>query len=123
MTGPAYRYAAVVEAPAHDGDTLTCRVDLGFHITIRVSCRLAGINARELGTPGGREARDHLRSLCPPGTPVTLASLGLDKYGRALAHLTLPDGGDLADRMITHGYAAAWDGTGVRPVPSWPPLT
>lgn len=115
-----YTYRATV-LRIYDADTLTVSADLGFRLTVQLSVRLAGINARELRDPGGREARAHLASLCPIGSVVTLHSLAVDKYGgRTLGRLLLDDGTDVAERMVASGYAARWDGQGPRPVPAWP---
>jgi micrococcal nuclease len=120
---PAYRYAATVTA-VHDGDTITADVDLGFGVWLRGQAfRLRGLNARELAEPGGIEARDNLAGLLlPPASPgVTLTSVKPDKYGgRYDAWVTLPNGDDLATVLISVGWAAAWDGKGVKPVPAWP---
>lgn len=104
-----------------DGDSVECVADLGWRVTIGVSCRLSGINAIEHNMPGGKEATIHLAGLIPPGTNVTLDSLGVDKYGgRTDARLTRADGVDVAAQMVTDGFAAKWDGHGPRPVPPWP---
>lgn len=104
-----------------DGDTLEVGADLGWNLTLRVSVRLAGINAIEHNMPGGREATQHLATIAPPGTTVTLTSLGMDKYGgRSDGRIVRGDGVDVAARMVTDGYAAVWDGKGPRPVPPWP---
>jgi hypothetical protein len=67
VTGPAYRYRAVVTA-VHDGDTITADVLLGFHITRSQVFRLLGCNARELADPGGRRLTTiwSRRSSAPP---------------------------------------------------------
>lgn len=114
-----YEYAATVRK-VHDGDTFAADVDLGFCVHIAASFRLAGCNARELGEPGGREARANLEGLLL-GRQVTLRSIKIDKYGgRYDAQVTLPDGGDLVQLLVAGSWAARWDGTGVRPVPPWP---
>ena len=105
----------------HDGDTCFVLADLGFAVWRYVNVRLAGINAIELGQPGGKEARDHLRVLMPANSVVTLVAIGWDKYGdRVEGQLVLPDGRDIASVMVADGYAARWDGKGPRPVPPWP---
>lgn len=121
MTGPAYRYTAVVTA-VHDGDTITADVDLGMHVWVRAqSFRLLGCNARELGSPGGPEARINLAALLLAGPPVTLTSVKPDKYGgRFGAVITLADGSDLAAKLIAEGWAAPWNGHGEKPLPPWP---
>lgn len=123
-----YTYRATVVAVT-DGDTLRLTADLGFH-TDRRDCpyRIAGISARELHDPGGREAAANLLGLLPPGTQVTIRSYrtGYDpetvmSLGRYVVMLELPDGRNLADVLIVDGWAVAWDGRSKpTPVPPWP---
>lgn len=104
-----------------DGDSVELLAELGWRVIIGVSARLSGINAQEHNLPGGREATAHLAGLIPPGTKVTLDSLGIDKYGgRTDSRLTRTDGVDVALQMVADGYASLWDGHGPRPVPAWP---
>ncbi len=84
-----------------------------------MACRLAGLNARELSAPGGPEAGAHLASLIPPGTPVTVQSVRPDKYAGRFDGVIYAGTASVNDRMIADGFAAAWDGTGSRPVPPW----
>lgn len=121
MPNPAYRYAAVVLS-VHDGDSVVADVDLGFGMWMHKGhFRLLGLNARELDEPGGPEACDNLAALLPSMAAVTLTSVKPDKYGeRWLAVLTLADGAVLNDRLIAEGWAAAWNGRGVKPLPPWP---
>jgi endonuclease YncB( thermonuclease family) len=123
-----YQYVSYVTA-VHDGDTLTVRVDLGFDTWRVQRVRLVGINARELSQPGGKEARDHLRSILWPDGVAVLAVVGLlsvryDKYGDRVDGDVLLAGESLPTRMIEDGYAAPWNGRGKAPVPPWPiPVT
>lgn len=128
MTLQPYVYNAVVES-VWDGDSLHASIDLGFGLWNRgmdaskygVMVRLDGCNAIELSQPGGVDARDHLAALLPAGTPVTLRSVAVDKYGgRIDADITLADGTDLVTQLIADGWAAPWDGDGTPPVPPWP---
>jgi hypothetical protein len=44
-----------------------------------------------------------------------------DKYGgRYDAQCVLSDGTDLVSLLVRKGWAMAWDGKGVKPVPPWP---
>jgi endonuclease YncB( thermonuclease family) len=107
----------------HDGDTVTGQLDLGFHVWMTASCRLAGINARELAQPGGVEARNHLTGLILADMRLSVSSVQPDKYaGRFDALLWLPSGAEAGALMVKDGYAAPWDGTGPKPVPPWPIL-
>lgn len=109
----------------HDGDTGHVTVTLPDGEWARWVIRVRGINARELDEPGGPEAHAALDARLPHGTPVVLAQVADDKYGgredAALFYLG-PDGAvrDLATDLITDGWAAAWGGSGHRPVPPWP---
>jgi endonuclease YncB( thermonuclease family) len=109
-----------------DGDTFVADVDLGFHLHARMSCRLAGLNAPEHDQPGGPEAKAALTVLLARGA-ATVESVHADKYaGRfdAIVVVTPTDGSDpiyVNKRLIDAGLAAAWDGTGPRPLVPWPP--
>ncbi len=105
----------------HDGDTLHVSLDAGLHVWVHCDVRLLGINAQELAQPGGPEARDHLAGLVPTGTVVVVTITGPDKYGaRWLGHVAAA-GIDVAQRMVTDGWAAPWNGKGSKPVPPFPP--
>jgi endonuclease YncB( thermonuclease family) len=117
---PDYTYEATVVS-VHDGDTCTLDLALGFWVTARMSCRLAGFNCIELADPGGREAGEHLAGLIPPGSPVTVRSVKPDKYaGRFDGVIYNLVGTNVNEQMITDGYAAPWAGSGPRPLPPWP---
>lgn len=126
MSGKTFRFYATINE-VHDGDTLYGYVDqgLGFwnHGAAKngIGLRLNGCNARELGTPGAIEARDNLAALVPVGSVVPITSVSWDKYANRLdVTITLADGTDLVSKLVADGWAAAWDGTGKRPVPAWP---
>ena len=115
-----YAYRATVLS-VHDGDTVRASLALGFSVAFDADLRLLGCNAIELAAPGGAEARQHLAQLLPAGTLVYLRSLQVDKFGgRYDAQITLPDGSDLVTTLVATGWAAAWNGVGVKPVPAWP---
>jgi micrococcal nuclease len=123
MSDPAYTYSALVVRVV-DGDTVRMDLSLGFKVWLRdQSFRLLGCNARELGEPGGKEARDHLATVLPAGLVVTLRSVKADKYGERFdAQIILPGGIDLVGQLVADGWAAVWSGRGDRPVPPWPRL-
>ena len=105
-----------------DGDTVILDIDLGFSTWLcKQSVRLVGCNARELKDPGGAEAREHLSAMLPDGLAVTVTTVKPDKFGgRYDARVILPDGRDVTSLLIAQGWAALWDGRGVRPIPPWP---
>ena len=77
-----------------DGDTFSMN---------GIKVRVNGIDAPELGTPGGMEAAQHLAALLQEG-PVTIVPRSRDVYGRTVADVFM-NGQNLADRMIADGYA------------------
>lgn len=124
MSGKVFTFYATIE-DVHDGDTLYGDVDQGIGIHNRgkgrMGLRLYGCNARELSMPGGPEARDNLAALIPVGSVVPIVSRAWDREsGRIDVSITLADGTDLVSKLVADGWAAAWDGTGVKPVPVWP---
>lgn len=119
---PSYVYAAKV-VRVIDGDTIAAEVDLGFYVQVKMSLRLSGLNAREVGQEGGPEARDHLAAMLPPGTQIVVQSVKPDKYaGRADAVVVLADGTNLNRELLAEGWAAPYDGKGLTSdhVPTWP---
>lgn len=89
-----------------DGDTAHLLLDLGWYVTYGpVRVRVAHINAPELSTAEGVAARDFAAVLLPVGLKVTFASHSLDKYGRPLGSITLPDGQDYGQAMLDSGHA------------------
>ena len=120
---------AVSNIEVLDGDTFRCDLDLGFHVRVRMSCRLAGINAAEHNQPGGPEARAALVELLGRGT-VSVQSIGVDKYaGRFDAEVFVtgrPDRKHVATAwhvnrvLVDEGYAVPWDATGECPHVPWP---
>lgn len=103
-----YTYTAKV-VRIIDGDTLVLDIDLGLSVWRHGEhIRLAGIAAPELAQAGGKEARDYLASLCPPGTEVTITTHRdkTEKYGRYLGTLTRPGyRRTLNETMILTGHA------------------
>ncbi|MFO0775279.1 MAG: thermonuclease family protein [Nitrospiraceae bacterium] len=67
------------------------------------SIRIAGMDAPELGAPGGSDAAQHLAALLQTGR-VTIMPQARDVYGRTVATVML-NGYNLAERMIAEGYA------------------
>jgi micrococcal nuclease len=107
-----YEYRARI-ARVIDGDTVEAEIDLGFHVTLTVTLRLAGINAPETkGTerPRGLAATRYLDSLITDltgGTSELTVRTQKDvteKYGRYLAVLIAGDV-NLNDRMLADGHA------------------
>ena len=81
-----YVYKARVKRVV-DGDTLVCRVDLGFRTFRTVRFRLAYIDCPEIGTSEGIAARDFVVEELKGLDFVMIHSVGLDMYGRDLAEV------------------------------------
>lgn len=105
----------------HDGDTVVLDIDLGFDHLIsgvdldgktRLSCRVFGINAPELSTMAGQNAKAYAETLLPVGARCEVTSHGWDKYGgRFDATIKLlPGEADFATLMIEAGHAVAYSG-------------
>lgn len=118
MTTPLYYYRAKVVS-VYDADTVRLSIDLGFEVALgSIPVRLLGIDAPELGTVGGKLARDYLRLLLPVGREVIINTDKdkTEKYGRYLAVLYYPQetdftwGGSINNQLILSGHARSYDG-------------
>ncbi len=116
---------AVVVRPV-DGDTLVARDgSRTFYV------RLLGIDTPEThrpGTPvecGGPEASRAMEELAPPGARIRLETDPtqdrVDRYGRLLAYVWLPDGRLLETAQLESGWATTYVYAG-RPVSLFPRL-
>ena len=94
-----------------DGDTFVVTIDLGFNITTVQTIRLAGVNAPEMNTPEGREARVAVVAWTVASPVVEIVGhASKDKYGRRLADLRNTDGVLLASWMLDNGWAKVMAG-------------
>jgi micrococcal nuclease len=106
-----FEYNAIITS-VYDGDTVRADIDLGFGIWIRNQpLRIHGIDAPEMGTPEGLEARDFARGQLQ-GKTVKVKTLkdAKEKYGRYLAIIELPAGEDFASLMIAANHAKPYFG-------------
>ena len=83
-----------------DGDTLTVCPDEGA--TVRI--RLWGIDAPERGQAYTSVAKRYLAALAF-GKRVRVLVHDLDRYGRTVAEIILPDGRNANQEMVRAGYA------------------
>ena len=107
-----------------DGDTIAVSIDGDAEGDER-SVRLLGIDTPEThkpGTPiecGGPEASAYMERLAPPGTRVALerdpSQRSVDRYGRMLAYVRLPDGRLAEEAELAAGWATVYVFAG-RPV-------
>lgn len=107
-----YTYQAEVLS-IHDGDTLTLRISLGFHLYHDVTVRLAGLDAPELRTPEGDAAKLWVAAWFAahhgPYIVVTMKDR-TDKYGRLLATVVSDDGRSLTADLLADGIARVYNG-------------
>src|SRR5262249_2203785 len=82
-----------------DGDTITV-----LHDGRPTAVRLHGIDAPERGQAFGVRAKQVASDLAF-GKIVIVHPRGVDRYGRTIAEVTLPDGRDLAQELVRAGYA------------------
>jgi micrococcal nuclease len=97
-----------------DGDTIDLAIPDGKYQTTRV--RLLGVDTPETKNPNtgvmyfGPEASEFTRKLCENQQVTVLLDTVAeqrDRYGRLLAHIRLPDGSILGQRLIAEGYGYA----------------
>lgn len=105
-----YTYNANVLS-IYDGDTITVKIDLGFHIFTEIKLRLWGINAPELkgdSHEAGAAARDYLAGLLKTQS-ITVETYKdrQEKYGRWLA-IVYVDGKNINDEMVNSGHAVKY---------------
>lgn len=93
-----------------DGDTVYVTLDLGWHISLYSSVRLAGIDTPEMNTDAGKVAKVRAEQILTVGLVVTVVSHKLDKYGRILGTVVLPGGASFGEIMLGEGHArvAPW---------------
>lgn len=122
-------FPAVI-SKVEDGDTVYVWCDLGFDGWRYTKLRIKGIAARELSTPGGKEARDFLASILPPrtwqtdGPTCVVYAYKWDKFApRVNGDILLFNGRMASELMIESGFALPWDGNGRQPIPPWPITT
>lgn len=105
FTSPSWGTLALAEqwqgvvVYVQDGDSLKIDVD-GQTKTIR----LKGIDSPEKDQPYGNEARVFVQQLVQ-GKEVAVEDLGLDKYQRTLATVTLANGVNLNEEIVRAGLA------------------
>ena len=96
-----------------DGDTVEVDIDLGFHVSLTATLRLAGIDTPEMRGPeqaAGRAATHYLNALLQkhagPERQVTVRTQKdrTGKYGRYLADLVAGNR-NLNEALVSAGHA------------------
>jgi len=115
ISNPLYYYKVKVTRVV-DGDTFHGLIDLGFHITLDETFRLAGVDTPETWRPRnaaerahGKEATAFAKNLLE-GQTVICKSVANGKYGRYIVKVYLTDGDlsedrTLSDMLIEGGFA------------------
>jgi len=107
----SYIYEHVNVVRVIDGDTVEMEVDMGNHIRWRAHFRLRGINAPEMKTAAGPDAKAFLERLIGCGV-ARAQTFKPDKYGRWLVDIwtACEGGGDRSvnQAMIGAGHAVAY---------------
>lgn len=96
-----------------DGDTIDCRVDLGFDVGMDMRLRLAGLDAPERNTESGRIASLWLADRLHAGTEIVVKTQKdrREKFGRYLAEVfLLGDTISINQTMLDAGLAKPYDG-------------
>lgn len=86
---PSYQYRCKPHRVV-DGDTVDLDVDLGFHLTVRIRVRLAGIDTPERGQAGFKEASAFVASWIADvqDGDLVVQTEKTGKYGRWLGVIT-----------------------------------
>ena len=112
-----YEYRVKEVAKVVDGDTVDLVLDLGFSLSKKERCRVAGIDTPESRTRDkkekvyGLEAKAYLQGVLSSAENLTVRTEKDGKYGRMLGHLYCDNiEGSINELMITSGHAWGYDG-------------
>jgi len=97
-----HNYAGVVERVV-DGDTIEVRIDLGFDVWRVETIRLRGVDAAELGTKQGRQAKKFVEQRLASAPFVGLKTYKTDKYARYIADVFYHDKKPSSPKAFEHG--------------------
>lgn len=104
-----------------DGDTLAVSIDCGFYVNLNSHLRLLGLNAPELRTVEGKQARTFTQSWVIERTteneahqswPFAVRFAGVDKYGGRFDGVLVSraDNACLNDALLESGNAVVMKG-------------
>jgi endonuclease YncB( thermonuclease family) len=97
-----YTYKAYLERVI-DGDTLLVTIDLGFSLIKEQRLRLRGIDAPELGEPGGSASKRFVESELKNTQFIIIKTYGTDLYDRFLVDIFYLPGEEDSNRVIHEG--------------------
>jgi len=89
-----------------DGDTVKAEIDLGFHMSVRETFRLKGINTPENSTQIGRDVTVMMKHMLE-GQTVIMKTYKTDKYGRWLAEV-FQNGTNINQWLVDTGNAIVY---------------
>ncbi|MDD5218761.1 MAG: DUF1016 N-terminal domain-containing protein [Candidatus Omnitrophica bacterium] len=92
-----------------DGDTVSMVIDLGFGFRTVQTLRLRGLDAAEIMTNEGQEAKKALEEMLGGKGPVLVRTTRSDKYDRYLADI-FANGDYVNQKLIEGGYAVQVEG-------------
>ena len=121
-----YYFRVVEITKVVDGDTIDCRIDLGFGIykeeRVRVAgidtpeCRTRDLEEKKLGKDAAAYMKERLEGVINGDEELTIRTElkgGVGKYGRLLGWIYSTDGDpelSINEEMIKFGYALPYDG-------------
>ena len=112
-----YEYKVKEIAKVVDGDTVDVIIDLGFGLSKKERCRIAGIDTPEKRTRDlkekkyGIEATEFMTGLLDKAENLIVRTEKDGKYGRMLGWFYCDNvNGSLNNLMIEAGYAWSYDG-------------
>jgi endonuclease YncB( thermonuclease family) len=119
MTAIAWPWPGSTITRVIDGDSFVATVsrDIGFHgvTTFEQKLRLNRINTPPKGTDVGDRATAFVIAAVT-GVIVNIETTGPYAWrDEWMAEVTLPDGTNLSDALVTAGLALYWNGQGPRP--------
>lgn len=98
-----------------DGDTVKIDLDVGFDLTLRMDCRMKGMNAEGKKTVNGKKAMAFLQDLYPAGAAMRVQTFKdkAEKYGRYLIVVHNEKLTDTVNNtMLAQGLTKPYNGVG-----------
>lgn len=97
-----------------DGDTLKLDIDLGMRVHVQETVRLARINAPEMDTLAGIQAKAFVVDALAKASNITVSTSRSEKYGRWLVELNAvfagsgPQTQNLSDLLLHSSHATRY---------------
>ena len=108
---PLYQYRGIVTRVV-DADTVDAQLDMGFNIFTNQRLRIDGYDAPETWRPKSEAEKMHgeaatlrAKALLDGQELIFTTSKASGIYGRFGASITLPDGRNFSEVMISEGFA------------------